>query len=92
MAVIDCPEVNFHLIKILLLLSLDDDSVPNTQVVVPPLLVIRPPEEHPGSADVGIPAPLYAWNISAQPLVPESDVVHAELSGIQTKHPAADPV
>ena len=68
MAVIDCPEVNFHLIKIRLLLSFDDDSVPNTQVVVPPLLVIKPPEEHPGSADVGIPAPLYAWNISAQPV------------------------
>ena len=45
-----------------------------------------------GIADVGIPAPLYAWNISAQPLVPESDDVHAELSGIQTKHPAAFPL
>jgi hypothetical protein len=71
---------------------LDEDSVPNTHVNVPPLLSITPPEEHPGSADVGIPDPRYAWNISAHPFVPDSDVVHAELSGIQTKHPAVDPV
>ena len=78
--------------KILLFESLEDDSVPNTQVNVPPLLSIRPPEEHPGSAVVGTPAPLYAWNISAQPFLPESDVVHAELSGIHTQHPASAPV
>jgi hypothetical protein len=62
------------------------------QVNVPPLLPITPPEEHPGSDDVGTPAPLYAWNISAQPFVPDKDVVHVELLGIQTKHPAAEPV
>jgi hypothetical protein len=90
--VIDCPEVSFHLIKIRLLLSLDDDSVPNTQVNVPPLLSISPPDEHPGSPDVGTPAPRYAWNMSAQPFVPDNEVVHAELSGMQIKHPAHDPV
>ena len=92
MAVIDCPEVNFHLIKIRLLLSLDDDSVPNTQVNVPPLLSIKLPEAHPGSEDVGIPEPRYAWNISAQPFVPDNEVVQDELFGIHTKHPAHDPV
>ena len=88
----ESPASNRHRIRILLLLSFDDDSVPNTQVVVPPLLVINPPEEHPGSADVGIPAPLYAWNISAQPLVPDSDVVQFVLLGIHTKHPEQDPL
>ena len=88
----ESPASNRHRIRILLLLSLDDDSVPNTQVNVPPLLVINPPEEHPGSADVGIPAPLYAWNISAQPLVPDSDVVQVVLLGIHTKHPEQDPL
>ena len=89
--VTDCPEVNFHLIRILLLESFDDDSVPNVQVNVPPLVSMTPPVAQPGSPPVGIPAPLYAWNISAQPLVPDNDVVHAELSGIQTKHPANEP-
>ena len=86
------PLVNLNLIKTLLLESLEDDSVPKTQVVVPPLLSITPPEEHPGYAGVGTPAPLYAWNISAQPFVPENEVCQVELSGICTQHPAQDPV
>jgi len=88
MAVIDCPEFNLQRIKTRLFESLDEDSVPNTHVNVPPVPFIAPPEEHPGSADVGTPAPLYAWNMSAQPLVPDKDEVHVELSGIHTQHPA----
>jgi hypothetical protein len=68
--------------------SPEDDEVPKTQVNVPLEPVITPPDEHPGSADVGIPAPLYAWNIFAQPLVPDKDEVHAELLGIQIQQPA----
>tara|TARA_B100000678_G_C18175025_1_gene488784 strand:+ start:1092 stop:1379 length:288 start_codon:yes stop_codon:yes gene_type:complete len=89
--VIDCPEVNFHLIRILLLESLEEDSVPKVHVNVPPSVSISPPEEHPGSADVGTPDPLYAANISAQPFVPDSEVVQVELSGIHTQHPATEP-
>ena len=88
MVVIDCPEFNLQRIKMRLFESLDEDSVPNTQVNVPLLPFIAPPEEHPGSADVGTPAPLYAWNISAQPFVPDKDDVQVELFGIQTQQPA----
>tara|TARA_R100000231_G_scaffold183_3_gene329 strand:+ start:211 stop:534 length:324 start_codon:yes stop_codon:yes gene_type:complete len=91
-SLIELPLVNLNLIKTLLLESLEDDSVPNTQVNVPPFVSITPPEEHPGSAVVGTPDPLYAWNISAQPFVPDNEVVHVELSGIHTQHPAKDPV
>jgi len=87
MEVIDCPLDSFHLTRILLSGSLDEDSVPKTQVNVPPLLSMTPPEEQPGSADVGIPDPLYDWNISAHPFVPESELFHAVLSGIDTQHP-----
>ena len=86
------PLVNLNLIKTLLLESLEDDSVPNTQVNVPPLVSITPPEEHPGLALLGTPEPIYAWNIFAQPLVPDNDVVQVELSGIHTQHPANAPV
>ena len=88
MAVIDWPEFNFQRINIRLLESFEEDSVPNTQVKVPLDPVITPPDEHPGSAEVGIPAPLYAWNMFAHPFVPDNDEVHAELSGIQTQQPA----
>ena len=71
--------------------SLDDDSVPNTQVNEPPLLSITPPDEQPGSAVVGTPEPLYAWNMSAQPLVPDKDVFHAVLFGIVTQQPEQEP-
>tara|TARA_B100001029_G_C14672588_1_gene240294 strand:+ start:223 stop:549 length:327 start_codon:yes stop_codon:yes gene_type:complete len=86
------PLVNLNLIKTLLLESLEDDSVPKVHVNVPPLVSISPPEEHPGSAVVGTPDPLYAWNISAQPFVPDNDVVQVLLSGIHTQHPVSDPV
>ena len=89
--VIDCPEVNFHLIRILLLESLEEDSVPKVHVNVPPLVSISPPEDHPGSAVVGTPEPLYAANISAHPFVPDNEVVQVELSGIHTQHPATEP-
>ena len=90
--VTDCPEANFHLIRILLLESFDDDSVPNVQVNVPRLLTITPPDEHPGKAFQGTPALGAAWNISAQPLVLLNPVVHEELFGIHTQHPVQDPV
>ena len=90
-SLIDCPEVNLNLTKITLSVAFDDDSVPKVQVNVPPLLSITPPVAQPGSAPVGIPAPLYAWNIFAQPLVPDNDVVHDELSGIHTQQPANEP-
>ena len=86
------PSVNLNLIKTRLLLSLEDDSDPNTQVNVPPFVSITPPDAQPGFALLGTPAPMYAWNISAQPFLPESDVVHVELSGIHTQQPASDPV
>ena len=88
MAVIDCPEFNLQRIRILLLESFEEDSVPKTQVNVPLEPFITPSEEAPGSADVGIPAPLYAANISAHPFVPDNEEVHEELSGIHTQHPA----
>ena len=84
---IESPLSNRNRIRILLLLSFDDDSVPNTEVNVPLEPLIFPPEAHPGSHDVGTPEPRYAANILAQPFVPESAEVHAELSGKQTQHP-----
>ena len=92
MAVIESPESNRHRIKILLLLSLDDDSVPKVQVNVPLVPSIFPPLAHPGSVDIGVPAPLYATNIFAQPFGPDNAVVHVELSGIHTQHPPYVPV
>ena len=88
----ELPLVNLNLIKTRLLLSLEDDSDPNTQVNVPPFVPITPPDAQPGFALLGTPAPMYAWNISAQPLVLDNPLVHVELSGIQTKHPASEPV
>ena len=87
MAVIDCPEFNFQRINILLLVSPVEFAVPNVQVKVPPFPFINEPKAHPGSAVVGIPAPLYAWNIFAQPLTPDNDDVQELLSGIQTQQP-----
>ena len=87
---IDCPEVNLKRTKILLL-PLDDDSVPNTQVNVPLDPDITVPKAHPLSALLGLPAPEYASNISAQPFVLLNPVVQVEFSGRQTKHPAYDP-
>ena len=89
---IESPESNRHRINILLLLSLDDDSVPKVQVNVPLVPDMSPPVEHPGSPDVGIPASLYATNMSAHPFVPDNDVVQVELSGIHTQHPPYEPV
>jgi len=66
---------------------LDEDSVPNTQENIPEVPVIVPPEAHPGSIVVGTPEPLYDWNIFAQPLVPDKDVVQVVLSGIETQQP-----
>ena len=88
----ELPSVNLNLIKTLLLLSLEDDSDPNTQVNVPPFVSITPPDAHPGFALLGTPAPTYAWNIFAQPLVLDNPEVHVELSGIHTQHPANEPV
>ena len=59
MFVIDCPEVNLNLTKILLL-PFDDDSSPNTQVNVPEPPDITVPNAHPLSALLGLPAPEYA--------------------------------
>tara|TARA_X000000368_G_scaffold320312_1_gene257539 strand:- start:18 stop:392 length:375 start_codon:yes stop_codon:yes gene_type:complete len=87
-SLIDCPEVNLNLTKITLSLAFDDDSVPNTQVNVPPLLSITPPDEHPGKAFLGTPAFGAAANISAQPLVLLNPVIQLELFGIHTQHPA----
>ena len=84
---IESPESNRHRIRILLLLSFDDDSVPKTQVNVPLDPLIFPPLAHPGSPEVGIPEPRYAANMLAQPFVPDKDEVHAELFGKQTQHP-----
>ena len=92
MALIESPESNRHRFKILLLLSLDDDSVPKVQVNVPFVPAMFPPLAHPGSEDMGVPAPLYAVNISAQPFVPDKFVVQVELSGIHTQHPPYVPV
>ena len=91
MEVIDCPLDSFHLTRILFSGSLDEDSVPKTQVNVPPLLSMTPPEEQPGSDDVGTPDPLYDWNMSAQPFVPDSELVHDVLSGIDIQHPSIFP-
>ena len=88
----ELPSVNLNLIKTRLLLSLEDDSDPNTQVNVPPFVSITPPDAQPGFALLGTPAPIYAWNISAQPFVLDNPLVHVELSGIHTKHPANEPV
>ena len=88
----ELPLVNLNLIKTRLLLSLEDDSDPNTQVNVPPFVSITPPDAQPGFALLGTPAPMYAWNISAQPFVALKPVVQVELSGIHTKHPANEPV
>ena len=86
------PSVNLNLIKTRLLLSLEDDSDPNTQVNVPTLVSITPPDAQPGFSLLGTPAPMYAWNISAQPFVLDNPDVHVELSGKHTKHPANQPV
>ena len=87
MFVIDCPEVNLNRTNILLL-PFDDDSSPNTQVNVPELPDITVPKAHPLSALLGLPAPEYASNISAQPFVLLNPVVQVEFSGKQTKQPA----
>ena len=84
---IDCPEVNLNRTKILLL-PFDDDSSPNTQVNVPLDPDITVPKAHPLSALLGLPAPEYASNISAQPFVLLNPVVQVEFSGRQTKQPA----
>ena len=84
---IDCPEVNLNRTKILLL-PFDDDSSPNTQVNVPEPPDITVPKAHPLSALLGLPAPEYASNISAQPFVLLNHVVQVEFSGKHTKHPA----
>ena len=86
------PSVNLNLIKTRLLLSLEDDSDPNTQVNVPPFVSITPPDAQPGFALLGTPAPMYAWNMSAQPFVALKPVVQVEFSGRQTKQPASEPV
>jgi hypothetical protein len=49
---------------------------------------ITVPKAHPLSALLGLPAPEYASNISAQPFVPLNPVVQVEFSGKHTKHPA----
>ena len=77
MFVIDCPEVNLNRTKILLL-PFDDDSVPNTQVNVPVPPDITVPKAQPLSALLGLPAPEYALNISAQPFVLLNPVVQVE--------------
>ena len=84
----ELPLVNLNLIKTRLLLSLEDDSDPNTQVNVPPFVSITPPDAQPGFALLGTPAPMYAWNISAQPFVLLIPVVQVEFSGRHTKQPA----
>ena len=86
-AVIESPASNRHRTKIRLLLSFDDDCVPKVQVNVPLDPPMFPPVAHPGSAVVGMPAPLYAVNILAQPFVPLKELVQAELSGIHTQQP-----
>ena len=85
---IESPESNLHRIRIRNgEPAFDVDSVPNVQVNVPLEPDITVPVAHPGSAVVGTPAPRYAVNISAHPFLPDSDVFHAELSGIQTQQP-----
>ena len=84
---IDCPEVNLNRTKILLL-PFDDDSSPNTQVNVPLEPVINDPNAHPLSALFGLPAPAYAFYISAHPIVLLNPVVQVEFSGRRTKHSA----
>ena len=84
---IDCPEVNLNRTKILLL-PFDDDSSPNTQVKEPLEPVINEPRAQPLSALFGLPAPEYAFDMSAHPFVLLNPVVQVEFSGRHTKPPA----
>ena len=54
--------------------------------------VINEPSAHPLSALFGLPAPEYAFDISAQPFVLLKPDVQVEFSGRQTKQPAYVPV
>ena len=91
MFVIESPDDNLNRTNILLL-PFDDDSSPNTQVNVPLDPDITVPKAQPLSALLGLPAPEYASNISAQPFVLLKPVVQVEFSGRQTKQPAYVPV
>ena len=54
--------------------------------------LINEPRAHPLSALFGLPAPEYAFYISAHPFVLLNPVVQVEFSGRQTKQPAYVPV
>ena len=90
MFVIESPDVNLNRTNILLL-PFDDDSSPNTQVNVPLEPDITEPRAQPLSALLGLPAPEYAFDISAHPFVLLNPVVHVEFSGRHTKQPEYEP-